>query len=360
MSAAAATLKIVIRYDDFSSTASEDRRLPLERTLFDAVAVLGGCSIVGVIPFPGSKYPESREEADAMPLALSEEKRTLLKATMQSGAAMAALHGFSHRPNGLRTLRSEFAGLEPARQALLIEAAKRALAVGLAADVDIFIPPFNSMDAATLEALESAKFRLVSAGFSPTLPGGSALKLMPGMVYPAHLRRVVDAAVAAGHDDALVTVIIHPYDFKDSGEIQSRFRLDPQIDLEVFVAQLRSLVESRKVTLASAADIESEIGTLTADRYQANLDLRNSWISRHRVLPSSLGLYAVDGVYYSEPLADRLRLLQSAAAVGMLGGLLLLCALAAWLLTRMRFARAARRRSRGHMQTPGAGDRATR
>ncbi|MEO1766692.1 DUF2334 domain-containing protein [Thiobacter aerophilum] len=217
--AAFPTVSIVLRYDDYAATSST----ALEQRLFTAFAAQRVPVLVAVVPFPGRAYPQSVTDLTPIAPDLSEEKVTLLKALLRSGIGEIGLHGYSHRNNGSAgDVVTEFAGLPFERQRQFLLLGRRALESTLDAPVRVFTPPFNAFDAKTVRALRETGFSVLSAGTTPAQEAGP-LRLLPGTVYPQGLRAAV-ARARQLKEPALVVVVMHPYDFVDSGEAMPGFR----------------------------------------------------------------------------------------------------------------------------------------
>ncbi len=299
-------VSVVLRYDDYSSFQTDPRVIAFEQALFEGVQRLGGNLIVGVIPFPAVRHPEVMPSGGVLPLPLGEDKRQLLRRFAEAGVLTVAIHGFNHGNNRLMAdTASEFAGLPEAKQALLLATARDSLlaATGLAAKV--FVPPFNQYDAATLRAMASTGFEVLSAGRSGPSLDHSPVLMLPSATHPARMRRAVESALSEASASAVVTVTLHPYDFIDTGQPMPGFRIGgAQIQLSDWLNDLRNVVSMTGVRLASLKQLRDEAEDLSAARFRANESLRFGPAARFRLLPESLRLYAADGVYYS---ADRAR-----------------------------------------------------
>lgn len=337
--ALAAPIKVVVRYDDFSGYGNAADRLPLDRSIFEAVGGMKGSTLVGVIPYPGVDYPLSADAAAKLSVMLSGEKLRLLTTHAKAGTVVVALHGFNHRPSSFAAVRSEFVGLSQVQQTLLIGSARRSLEAVVGVSVRVFIPPFNTYDSATLRALADTGFDLVSANSDQPADAGLSTRYLPGGVYPGFLKRTVQDALSRGVEDVLIVTTVHPYDFIESGESLSKFRKDSQIPLAPFLRDLRELYDAGLISVASAADLEKSREDLSVDRYIANKTLRNSWIKRLRLIPDFLSPHAVDGVYYTRAAAERMQAQQIGAAIGVYGGVMLLAAAAIYRLVRRAIVR---------------------
>ena len=196
--AVASEVRVILRYDDYSSFQSDPRVIAFERALFEGVRAVGGHLIVGVIPFPGVRHPESEPAAGSLPLPLGPDKRELLKRFVDLGTVTPAVHGFSHGNNRRNPgASSEFTGLPEEEQTLLLKLARRALLDEAGVDARVFVPPFNTYDETTLRALREAGFEILSAGRRGATDAAAPIRYLPSTVHPRDLRRAVTTALAA-------------------------------------------------------------------------------------------------------------------------------------------------------------------
>ena len=337
-------LKIVLRYDDYSKYTSMD----LARQLADIAREKGGGLMVSVIPFPYADHPD-KFDPDAVPaILLSEEKIALLKKYQAEGAVEVALHGFSHRnhvPEG-KGRHSEFTGLSEAQQAAVLQTAKASLEQALGSQVRVFVPPFNEYDQITVKVLHALGFELVSAGMGGFTDTQTTLKFLPGMVYVEKLAGVVDNALQAGHEDAMVVVTMHPYDIVESGEKMPAFRRNHhQMTLQAIREDLDRIGKRPEVEFVSVTRLLDGGEDLSIARWKANLALKDSLITRHRLLPAALKLYPMQGLYYSEKAAHQLLADQKRMTLFFYGGLFLVVALLSWVLMRLLYLRHAKIRT---------------
>lgn len=270
-----AEIKLLLRYDDYSSVS--DARL--ETQLFDAATRHRTSVLVGVIPFVESDHPTPTANA---PRPMSEQKRQLLAKYAGSGAVVIAVHGYNHRHQGDTDEHRlfEFAGLPRERQAELMVAGRAYLESITGHAVTAFIPPFSAYDRATLAAAKSAGLSLFSAGIDGVV-SDTTLVYLPGTTHPHKLRSVVAQAVQRGIQDALVVVTAHPYDFTDSRSSLPEFRnAKGQISVTAFLEDLDAVVRMPGVRLVTAQDLVDEGEDLSAARTTANRRLIESLTSR--------------------------------------------------------------------------------
>ena len=346
-------VKVLLRYDDYSSFHDDPRVIGFERALFEGVHAAGGHLIVGVIPFPGMPYPQTATQADERPLPLGEDKRRLLQQYADAGAVTVALHGYNHGNNKrVAGVASEFSGLPERRQALLLGAGRQAVQRATGLDTRVFVPPFNQYDAATLHALSATGFELLSAGRSGPTSDVVPLRYLPETVHPQGLRRAVSAALAEGWDDTIVVATLHPYDFIDAGEPMPGFRNDgPQLRLSQWLDDLRAVASMDGVRLVSPQQLHDADEDLSSARFEANAALRQGPITEHRLLPQWARLYPADGVQYSLAVAQRI-LFQQIVALAVMAVVALGLS---WALTRRALRRWGSARAHLRLVPLGAG-----
>jgi len=329
--ASPAKLKVVLRYDDYSDYTSID----VAESLIESARSVGGGLLVGVIPFPYADYPETVAPGAPPHPILSQEKVALLKRYAAAGAIEIAVHGFSHRNNVASGRHSEFSGLPERQQALLLRTAKESLETATGATIRAFVPPFNQYDEATLRALKETGFELVSAGMGSFSKSSSTLRFLPSTTYIDQLEECISTAISEGHTDAMVIVTIHPYDIVESGEKLPRIRRGhKQITLQSVLDVLKRLQKTDAAQPISVATLMTSGEDLSIERWQANLRLKQSSITQYRVLPATLHLYPLPGLYYSRGAAERLLANQRWAALALYGGLALVVAVLVPMATR--------------------------
>lgn len=293
-------LKVVFRYDDYSKYSS----LALESELFEMVSSKGGGLIVGVIPYPYEPHPEIAADFDK-PVFLNSEKLDLLKQYHKNDTIEIATHGFDHKNNEILDYRSEFAGLPELEQQHLLNLARQQLTSALGIEITAFVPPFNNLDRNTLTALKNSGYTLLSAAGSNPLYQAGDIDYLPGGPYPNRLRSVIDAAVANNHYDALIISTQHPYDIKESGEEMPAFRKNKvQVSIADIASDLDYISKIDNIRFTSPAKMFNNKENLSAERLISNMQLWDSLVTQHKLLPSPLNIYPIYGLYYSLEAAN--------------------------------------------------------
>jgi hypothetical protein len=310
-----AEARVLLRYDDYSSFQTDPRVIAFERALFEGIRAVGGHLIVGVIPFPGFRHPQSEAPPEPLPLPLGADKRELLKRYVDVGVVTPAVHGFNHGNNRRDPDRaSEFAGLPERQQTLLLEVARRALQDGAGVDARVFVPPFNTYDAATLRAMHAAGFDLISAGRSGATDATLPVRYLPSTVHPRDMRRAVATALRSGGEGALIVVTLHPYDFTDTGNPLPAFRAEEsQISLAQWLGDLQALAQTEGVKFVSTRELLDGNAELTPERFRANERVRFGFVASLPRFLDVVQLRAPDGIYYPTMEAQRLYVQQIVA-----------------------------------------------
>ncbi|MBM4038043.1 MAG: DUF2334 domain-containing protein [Planctomycetes bacterium] len=167
------SVTIVFRYDDYAASLGDSTMEANERAFLDAFAEQGVPLTVGVVP---------RIEGKRL-LADDPERLRALRDAVATGQVGPALHGLTHEALARQgTADSEFAGLPPAAQLERLREGKRLLEDWLGTPVAAFIPPWNTYDEATVDALTEAGFQVLCAALSG--PPVSHLQFAHGRYVP--------------------------------------------------------------------------------------------------------------------------------------------------------------------------------
>ena len=324
-----ADVKVLLRYDDYSNESN----IEFERALFATAEAVGGSVLVGVIPFFHSEHP-GREPHAVPDINLSADKIDLLRKYIARGVVTVADHGFNHQGGETDPPVSEFSGLSQADQSMVLTTAKRSLELATGQEVTAFIPPHNRYDADTLDAIRNSGYGFVSAGPLSPVSEGSHLRYLPGSTYPQKLDEVVDHAISSGDSDALVVIVLHPYDMLGNDAEMPAFRHSTPMRAEKFFDLLRDLKRSGDVTFTSINTLIQDGEDLSAKRVLQNRALRSNWINRYHLLPDFLGAHPLPGLYYSQAEIHQLRLEQTRLFTAFYGSVLLAAAIGMAMLAR--------------------------
>lgn len=289
---------VFFRFDDFSETSP----LAVEAGLVDALRSHQFCATFAVIPAvtEGSYH----QPGDRGILPLGPEKARFLRRAVEDGAVDVALHGWNHRTVATKAPHSEFVGLASDDQVAKITQGQELLRRSIDVDARVFVPPWNSYDDATLDALVGRGITCMSANrYGPCR--GDALRFVPTTADMGELRQAIARAKNSGDADPIIGVLLHPYDFKESGDARGT------MTCETFAAELLWLTQEPGVRVVPISRLSAENHTLGATRYRANQPLRFEQVS-----PPSVPTTRATPFYRSEAGARRTRVLRALATLG--------------------------------------------
>jgi peptidoglycan/xylan/chitin deacetylase (PgdA/CDA1 family) len=249
---------VFFRFDDYSETSP----LAVEAGLVGALRNNGCLATFAVIPaVTEGRYHEPGERGTH---PLGAEKIRFLRQAVDDGAVDVALHGFDHRSRAHTSPHSEFVGLSLKDQSARLQQGQDFLRRMTSFDPTVFVPPWNSYDEQTLEALVHQGLTCLSANrYGPAYNG--SLRFVPITTDIQNLHRAVGlASTVAANDDPIVGVLLHPYDFTESGDSRA------VISCDGFDKELKWLTDQADVRVVSVSQLARENTTLDVARYRAN------------------------------------------------------------------------------------------
>jgi len=250
-------IRVVLRYDDYSSVSSTN----LELRLVDILRKYDLPCTFGVVP-----YAVAGDFHDVSPqsvLPLSDEKAEILKKASRDGVLEVALHGYSHQTTrkGSDGGYSEFSGLDIKTQIWRIAQGKKLLEDLTGTQITTFIPPWNKYDFNTLRVLDSLGFKVLSAGRKGVTNKSSQLRVLPGTCGITEVGNVVTAARESSEPEPVIVVLFHEFDFIEIDQERGRLEWSDFIDL---VSWLTSQKDIRLSTLRETAE---ELEDLDSNRF---------------------------------------------------------------------------------------------
>jgi len=291
--------RLVLRYDDVTGHSD----LAIEKELYEQTARLGTTVLVGVVPM----LPPDRFEAKLATASESglDARVNLLKSYAKAKVVEIALHGYRHLDAGqAKNRKSEFSGVALAEQRKWIEEAERWMKATLDVEPWAFIPPWNTYDGSTLQALSESGIDLVSSARSRHVTAAPpGLSFLPGTAYAQQIDQAIAEFEQAGDCQALVVIVMHPFDFEGGAELPA-FRHEKQIRMSDLFDRLAELKASGRIELLSAGALLKD-GAVDGRRYDANVALSESELIRKRLLPGALAHYPSPKLYYSTEAAHQ-------------------------------------------------------
>lgn len=215
---------LVVRYDDYTPISPYEgppRQIETEKRLFDLAAKYSAKVSVGVVPFPitdpnaTARDPSGVRISDSWLSDPGSPWVQLLRQSIDRGVAEPALHGFEHRKRTLPGHRpGEYRAQPPEWQRETLRLGHSALVGALQVPVRVFIPPWNSWDAYTIEALGELDYEWLSPDQHQADYAPAKLKLVPQCTAdPAVALASMEDGNSAPSGTVLV-LVAHPFDFE--------------------------------------------------------------------------------------------------------------------------------------------------
>lgn len=250
---------IVFRYDDYAASLGEatSEREAIECQFLAAFQRQGVPLLVGVVPDLEGKRLLSHDPA----------RLSALRDAVLDGCVEAALHGLTHEAlSRVGNADSEFVGQPREAQLERLRAGKLLLDEWLGTPVTTFIPPWNTYDDATVDALAEAGFTVISAGLAGPAVAEPMLAL-PHTTGLADLRATVRGLVRrAGR--SLAVCMFHHFSFAECSDPLARaFGQMSIAGLDTLLAWCRAQPDVELLTASQAA--ESYRAELTDGRVDA-------------------------------------------------------------------------------------------
>lgn len=229
-------ITVAFRLDDPSETSNQT----VEAGILDAFRTLHAACTFAVIPFrivDGKRIPLSAARA-----------RPLVDAA-HAGVIEPALHGYVHaRIHPEMATPSEFAGRPRDEQQRMIIEGRAHLESVFGRPVTGFVPPWNSYDSTTPGVLEEAGFKYLSASWHATANSKESIRILPLTVHLGEIPQAIDEARLYIKANPVIVVVMHHYDFMESGSDQASISLGEFSNLLSLIAcqadiHLRTLAE---------------------------------------------------------------------------------------------------------------------
>lgn len=229
-----------IRFDDPSLHSNRQ----VEEALLDSLGRHGQCATFAVVPFDTRNGDEIAMEAAAVPH---------LTAAAAAGRIEVAQHGYSHKQRGVtdQGRPSELAGVSAEEQARLLERGRDQLARVFGQMPVGMVPPWNTYDRHTVEAVARLGYRYLSAEWAG--PTSDRLAMVPRSIHAFDMPESIQALRNSGLD-GMVVGILHHYDFIEEDADSGRWHLGEFSDL---LDWFKRQDDVRVVSLAELAERHS-------------------------------------------------------------------------------------------------------
>ena len=219
-------IKVILRFDDPSATSNH----LLERQIIECLESKNAKATFAVIPF--KRQDKEHDYSD------TSWANHLVKGQL-SGITEIALHGYSHEKRGLTPQDSptEFSGVDADTQEEMIrEGADHLRAIFGKNSISGFIPPWNSYDANTLQALENQRIRYISAGAIYSGKYKTSMMHLPRTCQFIDIKGAVVEARRYAKLEPTVIAVMHHYDFIEDGTKTARLSLSGFSELLAWIS----------------------------------------------------------------------------------------------------------------------------
>jgi peptidoglycan/xylan/chitin deacetylase (PgdA/CDA1 family) len=294
------SIRVFFRYDDYCATSDAT----VDNGLIALFGKHGLCCTFAVIPrVTEGNY---RDPQPRQSIELDAARKQALANAVRAGSIDVALHGFEHRSNGLAMPHSEFRGISYAGQSEKIKHGKAMLEEIIARPVLSFVPPWNTYDESTLKALRDNGLCCLSANrYGPLIGTIETMRFLPITVELPDLESAVDSARASGDSDPVIGVLMHPYDFRESGDQRA------QVDLAGLDRKLAWLKQQTDVAVASVTALATGSPVFDIRRYAANQPL-----AQEQLVPPFVRSVAETPYYASTAGAESARQRRLVGSIG--------------------------------------------
>jgi hypothetical protein len=215
----------VIRYDDYGAAYGPacPARFEVEQMLHRETQARGWPWLCGVTPRQ-SVDPHNVDNERTVRLSEDLPRVRLLRHAVAGGLCEPAVHGLTHHTwKQLPRWGTELAGLPVERQYEILRTARGEVEQIVGRPVYTFIPPWNSYDVATVEAVERAGMTLLSGGLASFANGHNTVRMVPATIELADLGHLMERGRRFA-EGSVVVLMLHGTDFvkvdRESGHLE--------------------------------------------------------------------------------------------------------------------------------------------
>ena len=294
------TIKIVFRLDDPSAISP----IMIEKKLIDILIKNQVTFTFGVIPFVTLGNFREPEPCDNS--LLQQDKIQLFKYGIENNALEVALHGYEHKTiDTIGNDHSEFRGADLDSQINKIKEGKALLEQQLGTAINTFIPPWNTYDENTLKALMLNNITCISSNRFQPARRISDMNYLPITIELPDLKSAVNMAIDNNDSDSAIIVLMHPYDFKESGDERAKYNCQ-------YVDTLLQWIKNQQhLEVCSVSQLVMRTNSCDYYRYKWN---KSSILEN--IYPPGLILTEDTPVYYSTTTAKNKRIKNTIITIG--------------------------------------------
>lgn len=261
---------VVFRFDDYSAISLTE----LELKIINVFRRNEGSVTFSVIPFrcAGDVHDTSPQEI----IPLNQAKADILRTAVIDGTLEIALHGYSHQTIDSEYM-TELKGMDYGSQLERLAKGKYLLEELTGSKVTSFVPPWNTYDLNTLQAIEKLGFSTISAGMVGEATEDSKLFFLPTSSNLSQVRKAIRDARRLSYFQPIIVILFHEYDFKEIDEKNGTVTFKEFSDILSWVT---SQEDVRLLKISEATELFKNID---ASRYMLNM--RNFLLSRQLLPP---------------------------------------------------------------------------
>lgn len=244
-------MRIVFRYDDFN--AADQYPFEVDEALFNVFLDLNIPLLVAVTPHMSANV---RDPLNERFFAIEDDVRRirLLARGLEQGWQLA-LHGLTHQST-VALSGSEFKGVPQQAQEEKIAAGRRALAACFpGVPIEVFVPPWNSYDQATVKCLPSQGFHALCAGDKELARQEGGVTIIPSLMTPRDLLDYMQSFSARDLIDTVgngcLVITMHQYEFRPLGR-------NDYVDLHELARTVDTLIEANVTPAVVEVDAPAE------------------------------------------------------------------------------------------------------
>lgn len=210
-------ITIAFRLDDPSAVSP----IEIEKNLINIFSKHNACITFGIIPYVTlGNFRDTTQEGNSL---LSDEKIELFKKAAKNNVIDVALHGYQHKTiHDGKGQHSEFCGDALEEQIKKIKKGKEILEKQIDAPIISFIPPWNTYDKNTLKALAQNNIRCISSNRYQVV-STDQISYLPITIELPNLKHAVETARNSDDENPSIIILMHPYDFKESGDQRAQY-----------------------------------------------------------------------------------------------------------------------------------------
>ncbi len=257
-------IRIAFRLDDPSVTSLRS----LEEDILALLERHAMCCSFAVIPF------RDRPEGEVV---LGKSASHIIEAH-KKGILEVALHGYKHQRTKLDSADTEFAGVPLAGQVDMLTRGKNCLESLLESPVVGFIPPWNSYDVVTLQALKDCGFSYISAGKKPPFSHQSSLGYVPLSCHIRQLRTAIKEARRFKGAQPAIVVVMHHFDFIESKQEEAVTSIAEFADVLAWLSQQDDIKVSTLGEIAVDSGSQQAQRQLQQEWWQVHIPYRFHWL----------------------------------------------------------------------------------